>query len=170
MENSSTSHRWSDIQGLAAVAIETGKKVGTITDFLFDPKTGAIRALEVKTGLLGHHLLPAEAVTGLGEHAVTFSTEDVLLKENNKELAAFPFGKELQNYRVLSQGGMLVGSIKNILIASTIPGGLRIAALELTGGLRERLTGRYPTLEASQVLHYGHDVVVIPDEVARTYE
>jgi uncharacterized protein YrrD len=170
MESSPTIHKWSDIAGLAAVAIDTGKKVGTIDDFLFDPQSGIIHAFQVKTGLFGHHLLPTSTVNGLGEHAVTFSNEDALLKESDKGLATYPFGKELQNYRVLSQGGTLVGTIRNILIEISSPGNIQIAALELTGGLRERLTGHYPTLAADKIMHYGHDVVVISDTVAQSLE
>src|SRR5689334_9296147 len=170
MENSPTIHKWSDIEGLAAVAIDTGKKAGTISDFLFDPKSGIIHAFQVKTGLFGHHLLPTSVVNGLGEHAVTFTNEDALLRESDKGLAAFPFGKEVQNYRVLSEGGTLVGTIKNILIDISSPGNIQIVALELTGGLRDRLTGRYPTLAADKIVHYGHDVVVISDTVAQSLE
>lgn len=169
--NSTTTHRWSEIEGLAAVAIETGKKVGIVDDFLFDPRTGAIPALQVKTGLFGHRLLPAETVRAFGEHAVTFTPEDALLKENNdKDLAALPLGKDLQNYRVLSEGGTLIGTIRNILIENDPSGGIRIATLELGGGLRERLTGHYPTFEASQVKHYGRDVVIISEAVAQSLQ
>jgi uncharacterized protein YrrD len=114
MKSSPTIHKWSDIAGLAAVAIDTGKKVGTIDDFLFDPQSGAIHAFQVKTGLFGHHLLPTSTVNGLGEHAVTFSNEEALLKESDKGLAAYPFGKELQNYRVLSQGPSETSSSRSV--------------------------------------------------------
>ena len=45
---------------------------------------------------------------------------------------------------------------------------LRVAAFELSGGIREQLSGKHATFEASQVVSYGQDVLVVPDDVAQT--
>ncbi|HVB73964.1 MAG TPA: hypothetical protein VNE38_10460 [Ktedonobacteraceae bacterium] len=47
---------------------------------------------------------------------------------------------------------------------------LRIAEFELSGGLRERISRRYSSFSSSQLLQYGHDVLVIPDELAQSLQ
>jgi hypothetical protein len=75
-------------------------------------------------------------------------------------------GHNLLTYRVLSEGGNLVGHIREALLDITTPGVLRVAAFEMQGGLRERISHHYPTFQANRVVRYGQDVLIIPDEVA----
>jgi len=49
-----------------------------------------------------------------------------------------------------------------------MPTALKIAAFELARSLRERLGRRYPTFPASEVVSYGEDVLVIPDEAVQS--
>ncbi|HEY6541508.1 MAG TPA: hypothetical protein VIZ18_11240, partial [Ktedonobacteraceae bacterium] len=77
-------------------------------------------------------------------------------------------GESLNNYRVMSAGGTLIGTIGTALLDTSTPNAWRVAAFELSGGIREQLSGKYPTFAASQVVSYGHDVLVIPDEVAQS--
>ena len=75
----------------------------------------------------------------------------------------------LLSYRVMSEGGKLVGTIGNILLDLTNPTAPRIAGFELSGGLGERISGRYPTFAANQIVRYGQDVIVVPDALASTF-
>jgi uncharacterized protein YrrD len=77
-------------------------------------------------------------------------------------------GESLRKYRVMSVGGTLIGTLGDVLLDTSTPNGPRVAAFELSGGLREQLSHKYPTFAASQVVSYGHDVLVIPDEVAQS--
>jgi hypothetical protein len=70
----------------------------------------------------------------------------------------------------MSASGTLVGTIGNVLLDTSTPTALKIAAFELARSLRERLGGRYPTFSASQVVRYGEDVLVIPDEVVQSLD
>lgn len=173
--------RWSDIQGLAAVAIDTGKKVGTLDDFYFDAHTGTILAFLIKTGLLSHRTLRASTVNAIGVDALTFiGEEDALLKESTDgehgELQPRLSGKNLLNYRILSEGGTVFGIIGDVLLdiasdasSPSTPSAARISAFEMAGGgLREIFGGRHPTIAADQVRRYGEDVIVISDAVAQS--
>lgn len=171
MQNSTSTRKWSDIQGMAAVAIDTGKKVGTIEDFYFDPQNGTLLGFLIKTGLLGHRVLKSNNINGIGIDAVTFANENALIKESaEKELSVTPLGKSLLAYRVLSEGGNVIGTIGNILLDLTTPSAIRIATFELAGGLREHLSKRYLSFDANQVTRYGHDVIVIPDTIAQSLQ
>ncbi|GAC1384831.1 MAG: hypothetical protein NVSMB33_13510 [Ktedonobacteraceae bacterium] len=66
----------------------------------------------------------------------------------------------------MSESGTLIGTIGNVLLDLNTPGTISIAAYEMAGGLRQRLSQHYPTFEASRVSRYGQDVIVIPDAVA----
>ena len=162
-----STRRWSDIHNLAVVTLNDGKKVGTVEDFYFDPQTSMIPALLVKTGMFGRRALMSSAVNAFGGDAVTTANESMLVSEkNNTQLQTLPLGQDLLSYRVMSESGTVIGTIGNILLDVNVPNTARIAAFEMSGGLRERLSNHYPTFEANSVRRYGQDVIVISDAVA----
>ena len=169
MENLQALRRWSALHGIAVVAILNGKKIGTCDDFYFEPQTQHIYALRIKTGLLGHKVMPVASINTIGQDAITFANEEALLNESDDaRIATLLTGESLRKYRVMSVGGTLIGTLGDVLLDTSTPNGLRVAAFELSGGLREQLSGKYPTFAASQVVSYGHDVLVIPNEAAQS--
>lgn len=170
MRHDSNIKKWAELKGLAAVAIDTGKKIGTIEDFYFETNTGNIYAFKLKTGLLGHIALRTEHLRSIGVDAVTFDSEaDLVKEEKGSHLATLPLGSELQQFRVLTEGGKLVGEIGNVLIDMSDPSRLRVGGFQMAGGLREKLSKHYDTFKVNQVISYGHDVIVIPDTIAETF-
>lgn len=169
MENLQALSKWSALHGLAVVALSDGKKIGSCDDFYFEPQTQRIYALRVKTGLLGHKVMPVASINTIGKDAITLPTEEALHDESeDARIATLLSGEGLHKYRVMSIGGTLVGTLSDVLLDTSTPNGLRVAAFELSGGLREHLSGKYRTFAASQVVSYGQDVLVIPDEVAQS--
>jgi uncharacterized protein YrrD len=168
MENSVITRKWSDIQGIAVVDLSTGKKVGSIEDFYFEPTSNAIRGLLIKTGLLSRRVLLSSAINAIGLDAVTFNDESTLVKEHDEQLAGAAAGRGLFAYRVLSEGGNVVGTIGNVIINISTPSATVVEAFELSGGILERFNKRVASFSAKQVARYGHDVLVIPDEVAQS--
>jgi uncharacterized protein YrrD len=170
MQNAATTKKWSDIKGLAAVTIDTGKKVGTVEDFYLDTQTHAILGFEIKTGVFSHRILLLSALNGIGVDAMTFVSEDALLKEQDEtSLNVALKGKDVLSYRVLSEGGTMIGSLGNVIFSIALPQAINISAFELAGGLRQLISKHYPTFEAQQVLRYGQDVLVIPNTVAAEF-
>jgi uncharacterized protein YrrD len=169
MQNIPSSKKWSDIKGIAAVAIETGKKVGTVNDLYCDVNTGKVLGFRIKTGMFGHQTIAIEHIAGIGADALTFHNEEAMIKEQNNEvLNKATRGKDLLHYRILSKGGTVVGTVGNLLLETTTPTTTRLVGYALNGGLRERLTGHYAELSIEHVFSYGQDVLVIPDEIAQT--
>ncbi len=167
MQNNETGKRWSDLQNIAIVTIDSGKKVGTLEDFYFEPRTNEVYALYVKTSAFGHRALRSTALNAIGTDAITFTDENNLLQEKaDALLPTLPLGRALLTYKVLSEGGTVVGAVGNIVLDTSVPASLHVVAFELAGGLRNRLTGHYPSFSATQVVRYGTDVIVIPDSVA----
>lgn len=171
MDNSQSIRKWTDVRDLVVIAIDTGSKIGTVDDFYFDPtvdpKACPIRALRIKTGMFGHRALPSSAITAIGQSAVTIPDEQALRQEKEDALlSSLPLGHNLLAYKVLSESGTLVGTIGNILLDVGTPAYLRVITFEMAGGLLDRITGKYPTFNASSVIRYGQDVIVISDAAA----
>lgn len=169
MDNNQATIRWSELAGIAVVSLADGKKVGTVDDFYFDPANSTIYALRVKTGMFGHKALKVANINGIGQHAITTANEELISKESEEpKLSSFLLGRNLLSYKILSAGGTIVGTVGNVLLDTSVPTAPRIVAFELSGGLRERLGGRYPTFGSNQVMRYGRDVLVVSDEVAQS--
>jgi uncharacterized protein YrrD len=169
MENPQALRKWLALRGIAIMTLSDGKKIGSCEDFYFEPQTHNIHALRVKTGFLGHKIVPVASINAVGQHAITIPNEDVLLdKLDDEHMATLLSGEGLMNFRVMSEGGTLVGTIGNIRLDTSTPNALRVVAFELTGSILQQVIGRYPTFLASRVLNYGEHVVVIPDEVAHS--
>ena len=168
MQNNETGKRWSELHNIAVVTIDSGKKVGTLEDFYFEPRTNSVYALYVKTGVFGHRALRATSLNAIGTDAITFADEENNLIEEKADalLPTLPLGRALLTYKVLSEGGTVVGAVGNIVLDTSVPANLRVIAFELAGGIRNKLSGHYPTFSSTQVVRYGADVLVIPDSVA----
>lgn len=162
--------KWSDLRGLAVVAIDNGSKIGTLEDFYFDPSVNpaanSVRGFRVKTGMFSRRALPTTAINAIGTDAATIDKEDMLLHEKDEaEYSTLPLGQSLLNYKVMSESGTLIGTVGNVLLDVTTPNLLSVYAFELSGGLRSRISGHYSTFYAQQVVSYGQDVLVIPDVI-----
>jgi len=171
MDNTQSTVKWTEIRGRAVVTLENGKKVGTCDDFYFDPQTHEVYALRVKTGIFSHQILSAARVNSVGQDAITIANEAALQSQSeDKKIATLPQGESMLAYKVLSASGTLIGTVGNILLYTNSPSMLQVAAFELSGGLRELVGRHYPSFAASQVISYGNDVLVIPDDVAQTFK
>ncbi len=168
MNTPSTIKKWLDLRGMAVVALTEGKKVGTFEDFYFEPTTHLIYALGVKTGFMGHKILPVAQISTVGEDAITTaSEEDLQDKSADEKLSTMLPAEILRSYKVMGASGTLVGTLGNILIDVSVPTQLHVTGFELSGGLRERITGKYDIFTIGQVLSYGRDVLIISDEEAK---
>lgn len=163
-EMPSTTKKWSELQGLTAISINNGKKAGTLEDFYLDIQNSEIQALFIKTGIVGHRALMTSSISAIGQHALTFTDESFLIKESDDpDLPKMPLGRALISYRVITEGGNVVGTIGNIILDLSTPAKLKIAEFELTGGLFSHLSGNFPTFKASEIIRYGHDVIIVSE-------
>ena len=159
--------KWSELHGMAVVSIATGKKVGTVEDFYFDSNTNEIPAFVIRLGMFSKRVLLAKSITAIGADAITFPDENLLIKENEeKHLADLALGHGLLSYRILSEGGNVIGNVGNILLDIATASAPRVHSFELASGLRSYISGKYPSFDANQVTRHGKDVMVIPDMVA----
>lgn len=168
--NRETDHlrSWASLQGLVVVNLEDGKKIGTIDDFLFDPRTNKIHAFQIKTGIFSQKLLPIDVVQAIGQDAVTITEDRDLKKEPPQDDAShWAHGKTLNNYHILSESGTTVGNLQTVFIEAMTPSDLSIGAYELAAGLTQKLRGKSKSFLAKEVIRYGEDVIFIPDAIAQ---
>jgi uncharacterized protein YrrD len=169
MNDNQANKKWSELYRMAVVTLADGKKVGTFDDFYFDPDTHTVYALRVKTGLFAHKALHVANLSGIGQDAITTKNEEMLQSESDDaRLSSLPRGQNLLSYKVMSTSGNVIGTLGHVLLDISKPTALRIAAIELSGGLQERLGIRSSTLIPAQFLHYGHDVLVVPEEALQS--
>lgn len=171
MQNTPLIRKWSDLRGLAAVAINTGEKAGSIDDFYFNPQGNSVPALQIKTGFIGRRVLLSSNINAIGADAITFVDPEHLIKEHDNELLkTLPVGSTMLSYRVLSEGGTVIGTVGNIVFDISVPTALKVVAFELSAGLRARISGHYPIFDAAQVTQFGRDVIVVPDAIAEALQ
>ncbi|GLV59419.1 hypothetical protein KDH_62460 [Dictyobacter sp. S3.2.2.5] len=167
MQHTSGTRKWSEIKGLTAVTIDLGKKVGMVEDFYLDPQSHNVIGFIIKNGMFSHHSLSLSSIQGIGQDALTLTKEDALIKEQDNPALSSAFkGKDILSYRVLSEGGTVVGNLGNVLFNIELPQAIQVVGYELSGGLRQMISRQYPTFTAQQITRYGQDVLVIPDSVA----
>ena len=167
MDNNPTTRKWTDMRGLAVVALDTGIKVGTVDDFYFETESNAVRGLRVNTGLLGYKALPSNGISAIGRDAITTANQEMVIEESHDgRIPALPLGHNLFSYKIMSESGDHIGTVGNIILNTHPPIALRVAGFELAAGPGERIT-HHRTFSAQEVIHYGQDVIVILDQVAR---
>ncbi len=170
MEHIQATRKWTELSGLAVVSLDDGRKIGTCDDFYFEPGTQHLYALRVKTGLLSHKLLLVSSINTIGRDAVTTEKEEQLRDESELKNAPGTIipGRDLNDYKIMSVSGNLIGTLGNVILDISLPREVRLVTYELAGNLLTRLGGHYATFPASRVIRYGQDVLVIPDDVAET--
>ena len=166
MDKYKSIRKWTDLYGMAVVT--GGKRVGTVEDFYLEPETNAVRALRVKVGVLGYRELQACVISSIEQDRISIANEQMLAEERSDgRLPALLLGSNLLTYNVKSEKGTSLGKVGNVLIDTSIPVALRVAAFELRGDSRERSGQRHPTIAASEVTAYERDTVFILDKAAR---
>jgi sporulation protein YlmC with PRC-barrel domain len=166
MDNNKSIRKWTDLYGLAVVT--GGKRVGTVDDFYLEPETNAVRALRVKVGVLGYRELQASAISSIEKDRITIANEQMLAEERTDgRLPALLLGRNLLAYKVVSEKGTSVGKVSNVLIDTSTPIALRVAAFELGSDSRERSRQHHPIFNANEVTAYERDTVFILDKAAR---
>jgi uncharacterized protein YrrD len=147
-----------DILRLPVISINEGKQIGTVKDLVIDASQGAVVALVIDDGswYLGAKVLPFNAITGLGESAVTVETPGNLIP-----VATIPRLEQLMSAgvkvigsRTLTRSGQMGGKVSEIAIDETG----RIISCEVEENIGERIL-----IPVQQIVTFGKDVLIISD-------
>ena len=152
-----------DILRLPVISISEGKQVGTVKDLVIDASQGAVVALVVDDGswYLGAKVLPFNAITGLGESAVTVEGTSNLIPVSTlpriEQLMAA--GVKVIGTRTLTRAGQMGGKVVEISIDETG----RINTCEVEESIGERIL-----IPVQQIVTFGKDVLIISEAVDPT--
>ncbi|MDQ6748617.1 MAG: PRC-barrel domain-containing protein [Candidatus Dormibacteraeota bacterium] len=155
----------SELKGRAVVSLAQAAKIGTINDVIFDPASNQVIGLKVRTGLLsGTHILRAADIRSIGGDAVTIDDEALL--HDGGSLDEMPTGDDLQNTKVVSFSGDLLGTLEDVAFDVEQ---LRITQYIMSGSLWAQLTNARKTFSPVAGLRSGKDLLLVPDAVAAAF-
>jgi len=147
---------------LAVTVPSEGRVVGIAEDYFFKEGTNAIYSVRVRTRLLGDYSLPVIAIKTIEADKITINNANMLIKA----LPYSPQIQSLQGRKVIDENEREVGIVKDVLLDTSSPTALRIAALEIAppkganGNSRKIFT-------ANAVVSYENDMIMIQDQAAR---
>lgn len=148
-----------EIIGLPVFSIVDGKKIGQVKDLVINPEEGKIDFILVSNGswYVGARVLPYKAVMGIGEHAVTTESQNLLsnIGDNSSASTLLQRNIEIKGNRVLTNKGNLIGVISEYEVDENTG---KIVRLEYKTARDESKTD---VIEADDVLTYGADVIVV---------
>lgn len=155
-----------EIIGLPVFSIVDGKKIGQVKDLVINPEEGKIDFILVSNGswYVGARVLPYKAVMGIGEHAVTTESQNLLsnIGDNSSASTLLQRNIEIKGNRVLTNKGNLIGVISEYEVDENTG---KIVRLEYKTAQDESKTD---VIEAADVLTYGADVIVVRENQTST--
>jgi sporulation protein YlmC with PRC-barrel domain len=162
--------RYELVKGLPVMTMAEGKQVGKIDDLIVDPERKAVSWLRLHSGGIGmlgatRLWVPAEAVHGVGEHAVTINAEaDARLAGDAPE--AFASGKAklgIIGSKVMTENGQRLGEVRDYEFDP-----YNFALTSLSVPPAGNAPGDVLTIAGENVLTIGEDVIVVAiDAVVR---
>ncbi len=165
MDNRPALRRWTTMQGMPVVSLDTTNTIGIIDDFYFEPETSAVRAFRLKRGILGYASVPANYINTIERDRITVMNEYAVINEDHdRRLSQLPLGHDLFSYVVKSESGDSLGTIGNILFETQPPIALHIAAYEI---LDSSGRGRARLLNAEEVTVYEGNTMYVMDNAAK---
>lgn len=150
-----------EIIGLPVFSILDGKKIGQVKDLVINPEEGKVDFILVsnRNWYVGARVLAYKSVMGIGEHAVTTESENLLttIDETANANNLLERNIELKGNRVLTNKGNLIGVISEYVVDEENG---KIFRLEYRTAQDE---SKIEIIEAQKVMTYGVDVVVIKE-------
>lgn len=162
---------YQQVKGLSVVTMKAGKKVGAIDEILTDKEGHRVCWLRVGDGGLfsggRSSWVPAEAIHGIGEHAVTIDAEDSLGSDDAApgavELAKS--GHHLVGKKVITDTGNYLGTIRDYNFS---PDDFALTSLSIA---RDAGPFSHKTVDVpiDYLLSAGQDVVIVAEQTAQAW-
>jgi sporulation protein YlmC with PRC-barrel domain len=163
--------RYEFVKGLPVITMAEGKQLGKVDDLVVDPERKAVSWLRLHKGgigMLGGERLwvPAAAVHGVGEDAVTINAEaDARTPADAPEALALVNAKRgVIGNKVITENGERLGEVRDyefnpetfVLTSLSVPPGMNVV-------------GEILTIPGDKVLTIGEDMIVVAaDAVMRS--
>lgn len=167
MADSDRKCRLTDLAKTPVVAKDTGRKLGTVKDVIYDPNAKQLDAVTLESrGFVGpsRWFLLQSDIQSVGSDAVMVETAEVLHRPRTvpHQRQVVREGVTLIGKSVMSESGTLLGRISDVIID---PHTGKASRYEISGGaLRDVQAGRR-SFPVPQAMLVGHDALIVPDSV-----
>ena len=154
-------YRVSDMIGKTVVSVNSGEKLGTISDALLEPEGVGLIALVIGSGLLGkERVLPLTDIQTLGRDTVLARTDEHLMnaREWRESDVSATRSSAVKGRRVVTADGREIGHVSDFLVDETTGafGGLEVESRSLAG-----LRTHRQMILASAAPKVGPDAIVV---------
>jgi uncharacterized protein YrrD len=154
--------RLKEIRGLPVVDPAAARKIGTVSDYLVDPATGRLAALETQ-GREGNtdERIAAHRIRRIGQHAVVLTGRATSgsITSDTDHAERWLDSASLANLEVLGDDGNRIGRLTD---ASFDQDTLEIEAYLLHANLWERLFGRHRgRIQPNQVASCSRELMIV---------
>lgn len=153
-----------EILGLPIISISDGMEAGKVKSIIINSEKGAIGYFVVDNGvqIFGAGIIPAGAVLGIGEYALTIENIDVITDINQIPEAVDLFKKDVRvtGTDVMTKKGRLIGKINDIFIDED--NSCIISGLEFVGNITDNTVKLIPR---DSVVTFGKKLTVVKESV-----
>lgn len=156
-----------EILGLPIISISDGLEAGKVKSIIINAEKGAIDYFVVDNGvqIFGAGLIPAAAVLGIGEYALTIENHDVITDINKMPDAIELLKKDVRvaGTEVMTKKGSLIGKINDIFVEED--NNCIISGLEFVGDITHNAVKLIPR---DSIITFGKKLTVVKDNVEST--
>jgi uncharacterized protein YrrD len=156
-------HRITEFVGKPIVSVDTGDRLGSVSDALLDDATSAMVAVIVSDGMFGkERVLPFRDIQTLGGDTVLARTQEHVVGPGEWRRSGIKATRSsrLRGKPVVTTGGERLGTVSDLLIDERTGtfDGVEVAEHHLAG-----LRSRRAVVRASDQVRIGRDAVIVPD-------
>lgn len=131
--------RGKDVTGFPVVDVSTGDDVAEVRDLIFDPSQGVVTGFTLgNRGLFGgrrRELLPADAISSIGSHAVMVESVEAITDPADaphEVASSVERSADVTDDMVITESGRELGRVRDVVLAGG--GSPRVVGFEIGGG------------------------------------
>ena len=151
-----------EVIGLSIIHLETGKKLGTVCDLLFDEQQ-KLRGIVMEEGSLfkRQKFIAADHVISIGKDAVVVDNEQPFSSnpQNPNWMSVCSGEKKLKGRAILTSNGYEMGLVENVYFMEEMG---TLIGYELSDGIINDIRDGRKWLKATTPLIWGEDVLIAP--------
>lgn len=161
------------IIGLPVVSIETGAKINTIKEVIYDGINNQVKAFVVdeKGWFNGAKIIAMSDIHSIGEDAVMVKTENVILPASQHYDTSISSIANSENFltksEVMTESGKKLGRVVDIYF--DFPSGI-VNSIEVSEGLIENLKSGTKQIHIQDIITIGTDSLIVKDIAESTFE
>ncbi len=157
----------SDVIGLKVITLDTGEKVNTVTDIIFDPSANQVTALLIDEGgwFSEAKVILIQDVKAIGVDAVTIESSDLIKKASEAPQRVTNIAQDknyLSQSRVITEEGTELGKISDIYFDEHTG---KVLQLEVTQGILKDTTGGKKLVNTSDIITVGEYALIVKNYI-----